>query len=126
MNDKFELIIINTGGNKTPKTKHSDRKLKLFESDRTAVFKLLKEAYSKNKGWSEIQSVKSYFKTKYGIFCSDLIACNIIDELSNITEKRSYEKLKKIATMYYNDNYKNNIKYIKPQEFYFTKWKLTK
>lgn len=126
MTKKIELIIINTRDNKTTKIKRPNRKLKLFESDRTAVFKLLKEAYSKNKGWSEIQSVKSYFKTKYGIFCSDLIACNIIDKLSNITEKRSYEKLKKIVTIHYNDNYKNNKKYIKPQEFYFTKWELTK
>lgn len=126
MEYKAELIIVNAGGNKITEIKYSDRKLKLFELDRTAVFKLLILAYSKNKGWSEIQSVKSYFKTKYGIFCSDLIACNIIDKLSEITKKRSYKKLKEVVTIYYNDNYKNNIKYIKQQEFYFIKWNLNK
>ena len=85
------------------------RKLKKFESDKTVILRLVCavfENYSDATSSNEQETVRSYFKTKYGFYCSGEIAHNIILKCRNEQEK-TYETIIKIVDEFKACEYKN-------------------
>lgn len=84
-----------------------ERKLKKFESDKTAMTRLkfaIFDNYSDVTDSNEQEVVRSYFKTKFGFYCSGDIAHNIILECRN-EQKETYKTISEIVDKFKNCEY---------------------
>lgn len=87
----------------------SDRKLKLFETDKTALYTLLGAVYGTNRDYThatEHRLVRQYFKTRHNFYCSDNIAHNIIIKCRD-EKSKDYETFKKVVDSFKENKYPN-------------------
>jgi hypothetical protein len=86
-----------------------DRKLNLFEADKTALYTLLCAVYERgvdNTYLTEQESVRQYFKTRYNFYCSVNVAHNIIIKCRE-SKNKNYDTFKKVVCTFREEKYKN-------------------
>lgn len=82
----------------------SERKIKLFEEDVTAMQKLVDCVYNKPNDLGTAQLVQSYFNTIFDFKCSERVAYDIIKECNSI-DCKSYIEVERITRKHKDINY---------------------